>query len=173
VIAKMNATKTALIQAMELYFGEDTRRINHAHRVTQYAEDLLKKENGDYAVVIAASVLHDIGIHQAEKKYGSTAGKYQEIEGPPIARPILARLGFEPDQIGEVCDIIVHHHSPGRVNSQNFKILYDADWLVNLRDEYDTQNRARLNSVIDKLFLTKSGRDLAKEIYLSGPGTEP
>ncbi|MEW6034152.1 MAG: HD domain-containing protein [Chloroflexota bacterium] len=166
----MDATKAALIQAMEGYFGTDTRRINHAHKVTEYAEELLNKESGDYTIVIAAALLHDIGIHVAEEKYGSIAGKYQEIEGPPIARRILAKLGFEPDQIEEVCEIIAHHHSPGKLDTQNFRILYDADWLVNLREEYDTRDRTRLSSVIDKLFLTSGGRALAKETYLPGPG---
>lgn len=82
------------MKAMETYFDGDTKRINHAHRVTAYAEQLLEQEEGDYPIVIGASVLHDIGIHQAEKKYGSTSGKYQEKEGPPIARRILTRLEF-------------------------------------------------------------------------------
>ena len=91
----MDATKEALMKAMEAYFDGDTKRINHAHRVTAYAEQLLKQEEGNYPIVIGASILHDIGIHQAEKKYGSASGKYQEKEGPPIARQILAGLGFE------------------------------------------------------------------------------
>ena len=162
----MDATKEALMRAMETYFDGDTKRINHAHRVTTYAEQLLKQEEGDYPIVIGTSVLHDIGIHQAEKKYGSTGGKYQEKEGPPIARQILAGLGFKQSQVEEICEIIAHHHSPGKINTQNFKILYDADWLVNLKDEYDIRDRTRLSSIIDKLFLTSSGRALAREVYL-------
>ncbi len=165
----MNATKETLMKAMETYFNGDAKRINHAHRVTDYAEELLKREGGDYLIVIGASVLHDIGIHQAEKKYGSTSGKYQEKEGPPVARQILTRLGFERNQIEEICQIIAHHHSPGRINTQNFKILYDADWLVNLKDEYDIQDRNKLSRIIDKVFLTQSGNTLAREVYLSKP----
>ena len=120
-------TKEALIKAMEAYFQADTKRINHAIKVTGYAEELLKGEGGDETIVIGAAVLHDIGIHAAEKKYGSTLGKYQEIEGPPIARQILAQLGLAAKQIEEICQIIAHHHSPGKINTRNFKILYDAD----------------------------------------------
>ncbi len=166
----MDARKAALIEAMEAYFGQDTKRINHAHRVAGYAEELLKLEAGDYPVVIAAALLHDIGIHVAERKHGSTAGKYQEKEGPPIAREIMSRLGFPAHQIEECCQIIAHHHSPGRVNTMNFKILYDADWLVNLKDEYKTEDKSILSTVIEKLFLTDSGRLLAKQIYLIEPG---
>ncbi len=171
----MNATKKTLAGAMEAYFNGDTKRINHAHRVTEYAEELLKREEGDYSIVIGASLLHDIGIHQAQKKYGSTMGKFQEKEGPPIARRILTRLGFKQNQIEEICEIIAHHHSPGKINAQNFKILYDADWLVNLRDEYDIQDRNKLSNIIDRVFLTPSGKALATEIYLAeaGPPSAP
>lgn len=158
--------KQSIAREMEAYFGDDPRRINHAHKVTGYVEQLLKTEGGDHTVVISAGLLHDIGIHQAEKKYGSTAGKYQEIEGPPIAREILTRLALPPDQVEEICEIIAHHHSPGKINTANFKILYDADWLVNLRDEYDVSDKTRLERVIGKLFLTQGGRSLAQKIYL-------
>ena len=159
-------TKEALLKAMEAYFKTDTKRINHALRVTGYAEELLKGEGGDYTIVIGVSLLHDIGIHAAEEKYGSTLGKYQEIEGPPIARQILTQLDFSPNQIEEICQIIAHHHSPGKINTQNFKILYDADWLVNLRDEYEIQDRNKLSNIIDQVFLTRSGQALARKIYL-------
>ncbi len=163
----MNTSKESLLQAMEAYFQTDTRRINHARWVTEYAEELLSREGGDYLVVIGAAVLHDIGIHQAEKKYGSTAGKYQEKEGPPIARRILTESGFQPEKIEEICEIIAHHHSPGKITTHNFGILYDADWLVNLRDEYDIQDRGKLNGIVERVFLTLSGKAMAREIYLS------
>ncbi len=167
---EMNAIKEALLRAMDAYSGEDDRRINDSRRVTEYAEELLKREGGDYPIVIGAAVLHDIGIHQAQKKYGSTIGKYQEKEGPPIARRILARLGFEQNQIEEICEIIAHHHNPGKITTKNFGILYDADWLVNLRDEYDIRDTDKLSNVIEKVFLTPSGKALARETYLQKDG---
>jgi HD superfamily phosphodiesterase len=151
---------------MESYFGDDSRRINHAHKVTEYAEQILKNEAGDATVVIAAGLLHDIGIHQAEKKYGNTSGKYQEIEGPPIARDILTKLLVPRDKIDEICEIIAHHHSPGKITSLNFRILYDADWLVNLEHEYDIRDKTKLGNIISRVFLTPTGQALAREIYL-------
>lgn len=164
----MDVDKEALTRAMEDYFGADTKRIRHAHRVTAYAEELMAPEKGDPSVVLAAGLFHDIGIHKAQEKYGSTSGKYQEIEGPPIARKILSRLGYEAEITDEVCEIIAHHHSPGKVNTQNFRILYDADWLVNLGDECDVSDKDKLGRVIDKVFLTESGRRKAKQVYLEG-----
>jgi HD superfamily phosphodiesterase len=153
---------------MREYFGDDARRIQHALDVTAFAERIMAREGGDYPVVVASGVLHDIGIHEAERKYGSTAGRFQEIEGPPVARKILARLGFDEEQTEEVCDIIAHHHSPGIIDTINFKVLYDADWLGNLKDEYDIRDRRKLDAIIDTVFLTATGRALAREIFLSG-----
>ena len=49
---------------------------------------------------------------------------------------MLARLGAPPGLIEEVCAIIAHHHSVGRMrDSLNFRLLYDADLLVNLGEE--------------------------------------
>ena len=162
----MDNLKEALVMAMENYFGEDTRRINHARRVTSYAEQLMALEGGDYTVVIGTAVLHDIGIHNAEKKYGSSNGNFQEIEGPPVAREILTRLKFGEPEIDEICEIIGNHHSPGKINTQNFKILYDSDWLVNVGDEFNITDKAKLANIIDRVFLTRSGKRIAKEIYL-------
>ena len=48
----------------------------------------------------------------------------------------------------------------------SFRIVYNADWLVNLADEYDIRDRPKLSWVIDRVFLTKGGRRLARSIYL-------
>jgi HD superfamily phosphodiesterase len=166
----MKDVKNEIAREMEAYFDGDNRRIDHAHKVTGYVEQLMTGEGGDYRIVVAAGLLHDIGIHVAEKKYHSTSGKYQEIEGPPIAREILTRLAFPETEIDEICQIIANHHSPGKINTRNFKILYDADWLVNLRDEYNIENQRKLRAVIGRVFLTSTGRSLAKEIYLGEKG---
>jgi len=158
--------KDSLITTMEAVFGDDLKRIDHARKVTGYAERILKAEGGDYTVIIAAAVLHDIGIHEAERKYANPGGKYQEIEGPPIARQILTRLELEPGQVDEICDIIAHHHSPGKISTTNFKVLYDADWLVNLADEFDIQDTKKLSKIIETVFLTVTGQNIARDIYL-------
>jgi HD superfamily phosphodiesterase len=161
--------KDKIEQAMVEYLEGDGRRIEHARRVTTYAEELNRTEKGDHDIIMAAGLLHDIGIHEAERKYHSNAGKYQEIEGPPIAAAILKQIGMPADQIDEICQIIAHHHSPGKINTVNFRILYDADWLVNLGDEFDTQDKTKLAGLIGKVFLTQSGQTVARKIYLISP----
>ncbi|MGB9596287.1 MAG: HD domain-containing protein [Candidatus Poribacteria bacterium] len=130
----MKDLKDEFLKEMIQYFGDDEKRISHAIEVTKYAEEILKGENGDREIVIASAIFHDIGIHESERKYGSSAGHYQEIEGPPIARKIMEKYNLPKDFVDEVCEIIANHHSPRKMNSINFKIVYDADCLVNFGD---------------------------------------
>jgi len=92
-----------LIEAVKVQFGDDRKRITHALSVLDLAEQILRQEDADARVVIAAAVLHDIGIQEAERKHGSSAGKYQEKEGPPIAERILRDLRFDETTVRHVC----------------------------------------------------------------------
>ncbi len=118
---------------MKRYFKKDFKRIGHALKVAHYAEEICKKEGGDMAVIMCAAYLHDIGIHEAERKYNSNAPKYQEKEGPPIAEAILSKLNADKKIIEKVCDIISRHHHPEKEETLDFKVLYDADRIANLK----------------------------------------
>lgn len=160
--------KIKLISWMKRVFGSDIRRVNHTLKVLQNAEKILDSEKADPVVVIAAAVLHDIGIQEAEKKHGSSAGMYQEIEGLPIARGILGKLeklGVEPDRIDRICAIVGSHHSARGADSPEFDILWDADHIVNIADEQRGGDREQLRAYIEKVFRTSTGKKLAIELY--------
>lgn len=152
---------------MKRYFGRDFKRIAHATKVARYAEVIVKAERGDPAVVLSAAYLHDIGIKEAERKFNSTAARYQEEEGPPIAREILTKLGARLELIEEVCDIVGHHHHPRDPETVNFKCLYDADLIVNLEENHKEQaiTPERLAKTVDGSFLTERGRGLVREVF--------
>ncbi len=163
-----NMLKDRVAVEMKKTFGKDFKRIGHAMRVARYAEKIAREENGDLPVVLISAYLHDIGIVEAERKYNSSAPKYQEQEGPPLARKILERLGANEKLIKEVCDIISHHHHPKEKETLNFKCLYDADLLVNLEEivKKKKTDKEKLEKVIEKKFFTNTGKKLAKEILL-------
>lgn len=167
VAERDNLLKDRVAVAMKRYFGRDFKRIGHATKVARYAEEIVRAERGDPAVVLTAAFLHDIGIKEAERKYESTAARYQEAEGPPIAREILTELGARAELIEEVCDIVGHHHHPRETETVNFKSVYDADLIVNLEENRKEQplTGERLTSIIDKSFLTERGRRLAREVF--------
>ena len=155
-----------MIEKMKKYFYDEKKYIDHALKVLEYAKEILEHENGDSKIVFPAAIFHDIGIKVCKKKYNSTGGQLQEKEGPPIARKILKELEVDGKIIDEVCDIIASHHSPGEIDTLNFKIIWDADWLVNLGDEYNIEDKKKLEKLINKIFSTKSGNKIGKSIYL-------
>lgn len=169
IAQKENLLKDRVAIEMKRYFKRDFKRIGHATRVARYAEKIGKEEQGNLAVILTAAYLHDIGIKEAERKHQSTAARYQEEEGPPIAKQILGKLGAREELIEEVCDIVGHHHHPGPEESINFKSVYDADMIANMEDNHKERpvEPERLASVIEKSFLTESGANLAKKILLS------
>jgi putative nucleotidyltransferase with HDIG domain len=151
---------------MKRYFKRDFRRIGHATKVARYAEQIAREEQGDMVMVLCAAYLHDIGIPEAQRKHGSTEARIQEEEGPPIAREILARLSASREIIDEVCDIIGHHHHPRAEETLNFKIVYDADLIANLEEKEEPVSEGKLVAIIEKSFLTASGRKLAQKILI-------
>ncbi len=162
----LNVLRDKLIDETKKVFGADVKRINHALSVLDYAEKIQQVEGGDPLVVKAAAILHDIGIAKAESKYGSSAPKYQEIEGPIIAREILGKYELDNETIEHVCRIIANHHSAKNIDTIEFRIVWDADWLVNIPDEFHITDKAKLKQIIDKTFKTCKGRQIAIELFL-------
>ncbi|GAG09483.1 unnamed protein product, partial [marine sediment metagenome] len=145
---------------------EDQKRIKHTLAVLNNAEQIQNLESGEPLIVRAAAILHDIGIHEAERKYGSSAGKYQEIEGPPIAEEILKRYDISSEALEHICRIIANHHSAKDIDTIEFRILWDADWLVNLPGDFADASKEKLKEIIDKTFKTCKGRQMAMQLFL-------
>jgi hypothetical protein len=136
--------------------------------VARYAEKIGKEERGNLAVILTAAYLHDIGIKESERKYQSTAARYQEEEGPPVARDILERLGAKTELVDEVCDIVGHHHHPRPEETTNFTCIYDADLLTNMEEaqKESPTDTDKLAKRVNDLFMTASGKKLAAEVLL-------
>lgn len=153
---------------MERYFGDDQRRIEHALQVTGHADWLLDFIDADPVITLAAAYLHDIGIHQAELRHGSSGGRYQEVEGPPIARRILDSLGADEEMITAVCELVGNHHTPAGVDSPEFRILWDADALVNLAETLPGKSAEEVLTVLERSLVTEPGYRRARKLYLPG-----
>ncbi len=158
--------RQTLIEKMKAVFGDDQKRINHAMAVLDYAEKIQIRESAQLDIVQAAAILHDIGIQQAERNYQSNAGKYQEIEGPPIARNILETLNWTTADIDYVCDIVGSHHSGNRIDTPEFRCIWDADWIVNLADDYANLSINKKRKLIETALRTQTGKSIAEELYL-------
>lgn len=155
-----------LIDEMTAYDTGDPRRIHHFLKVYGFARAIGELEGLDrdtQRILEIAALTHDIGIKLSESKYGSTAGGYQQIEGPPEAQRLLARLGVDEAVIDRVCWLIAHHHTYTDIQGMDYQILVEADFLVNMYE--DDMPAESIRSIHDKIFRTGSGKKLLRTIY--------
>ena len=131
----MDYTKGRITKLLVDYFGNDFRRITHALNVMKYAEQIMENHvDCDHELLLAATLLHDIGIKHSEELYGYNNGKTQEELGPPVAAELLASIAFPADKTTKVCEIIANHHSPSRYPYVELEILKQADRIVNKQE---------------------------------------
>jgi HD superfamily phosphodiesterase len=157
---------TQVANKMITYFEKDIRRINHALKVFGFANAIAAQENlteEELTILLLSALLHDIGIKVSEIKYNSSSGKYQEIEGPSIAKDILKKLDIPEPIIEEVCYIIGHHHTYAMINSIPFQILVEADCFVNIEEEQ--LNNHSIMAIKNTVFKTVSGLALFHSLY--------
>ena len=134
-----------VLSRMITYLGSDTKRIHHAMKVYGFSCALWEEEakarglsNTDERkeTLLLAAILHDIGIHEAERKYDSNDGIYQEMEGPAVAEALLEECHADPRLSARVCYLVGHHHSYHLIDDLDFQILVEAEELVNLEEDY-------------------------------------
>ncbi len=147
-----------MLHEMICYNAGDVRRINHALKVYGFAKTIGGCEGLDAQALIVlelSAILHDIGIHVCEEKYHSAAGKYQEIEGPPIAKALLSKHTADNAMIDRVLYLIAHHHTYRDIDGPDYQILIEADFIVNFdEDQIPKENIVKCR---EKLFKTESG----------------
>jgi uncharacterized protein len=163
----MSVPISQIITEMIRYNAGDPKRVQHALKVTAFARAIGEQEGLDtrtLELLETAAVLHDIGIHASEDKYHSSAGNYQEREGPPIARKILAPFGLPADFVDRVCFLIGHHHTYTSVDGPDYRILIEADFLVNVYEDGVPATQAPI--LLEKYFRTKAGREYFRQMYL-------
>lgn len=151
---------------MVRYFGDDIKRISHAFKVFGFARSIMAGENitGETAHITSlTAILHDIGIKEAVRKHHSSDSRFQELEGPAVARAIMEECGIAEEVIKRVCYIVGHHHTYSKIDGPDFRILVEADFLVNIHEGYITPEAAP--PVVKKYFTTATGRSLAASLF--------
>ena len=150
------------------YEEGNQKRIQHFLKVYGYCELICVVEgiHGKTKDIIEiAGLMHDIGIKVSREKYGSSAGHYQELEGPSIARNMLEELGYDESVIERVCYLIAHHHTYNNIDGIDYQILVEADLLVNFAEKQTSAEN--IKKARDKVFKTKTGIKLLGETFLN------
>ena len=148
------------------YFDGDVKRIQHFIKVYTFATligRLEKLSENELYILEAAAIVHDIGIKNAEKKYGSCEGKLQEKEGPPVASKLLTELQFNESDVDRICFLVGNHHTYKNIDGLDFQILAEADLIVNFCEE-DTAVSG-IKNALETIFKTKTGMEFCRSIF--------
>lgn len=157
---------SSLIDEMIAYDKGDPRRIQHFMKVHDFARTIGQLEGLDddtLYILESAAVVHDIGIHVCEEKYGSCEGKLQEKEGPALAKEMLERLGYEQEVINRICYLVGHHHTYTNIDDMDYQILVEADFLVNLYE--DKVSLDAVHKAYQNIFKTESGKKICRDMF--------
>ena len=157
---------SSLIDEMIAYDKGDPRRIQHFMKVHDFARTIGQLEGLDddtLYILESAAVVHDIGIHVCEEKYGSCEGKLQEKEGPALAKELLEHLGYKQEVIDRVCYLVGHHHTYTNIEGIDYQILVEADFLVNLYE--DEVSPDAVCKAYEKIFRTESGKKICRNMF--------
>lgn len=156
-----------LILRMTEFDNGDSKRIQHFMKVYAYAHIIGVLEGLDdetRKILEIAAILHDIGIHPGEEKYGRCDGKIQEQEGPGYAREMLRDFPeISLEEQDRICFLIGHHHTYTGVDGADYQILLEADFLVNAYE--DALDIASIRNFRDRVFRTETGIKLINGIY--------
>lgn len=155
-----------LFLAMAKYEKGVPHRIAHFAKVHTYAALIARQEGLSEQlqfITQAAALVHDIGIRPSLEKYHSSAGQYQQMEGPAPAREMLTKLGFSEEVTQRVCWLVAHHHTYQPVEGPDHQILLEADFLVNAMEE--SMSEAAIRTGREKVFSTKIGLALLDAMY--------
>lgn len=153
-----------VIEEMKQVFKDVNYGVEHTLRVLKNAEDIMNGENiaeDDRELISIVAILHDIGAIEAQRKYGSMHGTYQEKEGSTIARAILEKIGYYPAKIDRICYIIGNHHTPSKIDGLDFQIQWEADLLDNWSHTDIAKDIEKLKKNIDQQFKTNTGKNIA------------
>ena len=155
-----------VIAAMIRYDAGDPKRIHHFLKVHAFARQIgltEQLEPSTLFILETAAVVHDIGIKKAEAVYGSSAGPYQEELGPALAEKLLSDLSWPQEVIDRVCYLVAHHHTYTNVDGLDYRILLEADALVNLYENHSPAEVQR--QFYQTVFETESGKQLYRILY--------
>ena len=156
-----------LFLQMIAFFSGDPKRIQHFMKVHSFARIIGTKEGLDETslfILEAAAYTHDIGIRPAEEKYGRCDGKLQEQEGPAYAKEILAQFPeVTAAEVDRICYLIAHHHTYENVDGLDYRILLEADFLVNALE--DDLPKEAIRKCRENVFETETGVYLLNTMF--------
>ena len=163
---KSKITAVAIEKMIDFYQG-NLRDIEHFLKVWAYAKTIGEQESVDentQGILELAAVVHDISCPLCREKYGNTNGKHQEEESGPLVEAFFADLPVGTPNVDRIKWLVEHHHTYTNVEGMDYRILLEADFLVNA-GESNYAKDAIENACVN-IFRTATGIHLLKSMYL-------
>ena len=163
-------TIAQIIQKMISFSEGNIHDVDHFIRVWTYAKTIGELEQLDeetqYILEVAA-ITHDIACPLCRDKYGNTNGKHQEEEGAPLVKEFLSDSEMTEVQIDRVAFLVGHHHTFTGIDSLDWQILIEADYIANATENGYSETNVR--NFIQKIMKTDSAKSLAKDVFCLNP----
>lgn len=156
----------AVYQKMLAYYSGDPAQIQHFVKVHSFAALIGRQERLDektQLILELAALVHDIGIKPAMEQFGSSAGPLQESLGQPAAKTLLEDVGLPAEIVDRVSWLVSRHHTYTDVDGLDYRILLEADFLVNCYESNYPREAAQ--AAIGKVFQTETGIQIHKTMF--------
>ena len=154
-------------QKMIDFYKGNLHDIAHFLKVWAMARTIGEREGLDshtQEILELAAVVHDIACPLCREKYGNTNGKNQELESPPLVEAFFADLPVSRADIDRISWLVAHHHTYTDVEGIDYRILLEADFLVNAGES--SYERSVIENFRERVFRTAAGLQLLDSIYL-------
>lgn len=165
-MTEIQKTINNVLAKMITYSDGNKHDIAHFLKVYTYARMIGEMENlseRQQETLEIAAVIHDIACPVCRKKYDNTNGSNQEKESPELVEDFLKDIEIDPEMKSRINYLVSHHHTYTNVDGIDYRILLEADFLVNA-DESEMSEKAILTAR-KRVFATNTGKNLLTSIY--------
>ena len=165
-MTEIQKTINNVLTKMIAYSDGNKHDIAHFLKVFTYAKMIGEMENlseRQQEILEIAAVIHDISCPFCREKYGNTNGSNQEKESPELVDDFLKDMKIDPEMKSRINYLVSHHHTYTNVDGMDYRILLEADFLVNA-DESEMSETAILTAR-ERVFKTNTGKKLLTSIY--------
>ena len=156
---------SGILEKMICFSDGNIHDIDHLIRVWTYARTIGELEALDAEtqfILEVAAITHDIACPLCREKYGNTNGKRQEEEGAPMVQEFLSDTGMDPGQIDRIAFLVGHHHTFAGIDSSDWQILVEADYIANASENGYSDDNVRI--FMNKIMKTESGKRILRSV---------
>lgn len=158
---------SAVIQKMIEFYNSNLHDIDHFLKVWAFAKTIgeLERLDGHTLYILEfAAITHDIACPLCREKYNNTNGKNQELESLPLLEEFFDEFSLCEEDKSRIFRLVSHHHTYFEVDGPDYRILLEADFIVNAGESEFSKNA--IKNALNKIFRTYSGKKILSDIFL-------